>query len=130
MNYIVICRDDKDGSQKGRYVLATRTVFPDKAAARIFAGQISSSRQARLVEGPWDTLTSSLGFGAGFVAIGRGRRAGRQKGYYALAAPQIFQNRRQALLVASGLPSRAEPLAIFGNWDELRFQAVEFFVAT
>lgn len=60
-NYIVICREDKkeDGSP-GVYALATRTIFPDKEAADMYAAGCAECREAIVVGGRFTELRNDF----------------------------------------------------------------------
>lgn len=56
-DYIVVCREDqKDDGSPGDYTLATRTVFPNRRVAEIFASGCASSREAIVVVGRFNEL--------------------------------------------------------------------------
>lgn len=50
MQCIVICRD------RGKYELATRTVFEDETAAETYAATISTSRDPMVIPGDFTNL--------------------------------------------------------------------------
>ena len=60
--FIVICRDDRneDGTP-GAYALATRTLFPNKATALLYAQGLSASREPLVVEGDFNNLRHDAG---------------------------------------------------------------------
>jgi hypothetical protein len=130
MSYIVIVRTDRNGTEKGRYVLATRTVFPDTNSASVHAKGIDRSRKARIITGTWDFLREDPTIDLGYVVIARHRRARRKKGHYVLTSTTVHRSRREALLAAGILSPKTEPLVIPGNWNELRFGTTEFLLAT
>lgn len=57
-SFIVACRDDRasEDDPPGDYTLATRRVFPDRAAAEEYARSIAPGREAVVVEGRWGEL--------------------------------------------------------------------------
>lgn len=55
--FIVICYGDKKpGQKRGRYELATRTVFKDEAVAKAWAKSINPSRKPKVIPGDWVCL--------------------------------------------------------------------------
>ena len=55
--FIIICYGDKEpGQKKGRYELATRTVFRDEAVAKTWAKGINPSRKPKVIPGEWASL--------------------------------------------------------------------------
>lgn len=60
-NYIVICREDrKEDGSPGDYVLATRTIFPNKGAATGYAAGCASERAAIVVGGRFTELRNDF----------------------------------------------------------------------
>lgn len=53
MKCIVICREDSESGTKGPYTLASRTVFENEEAAKLYAVGISPSREAIVVPGDY-----------------------------------------------------------------------------
>jgi hypothetical protein len=57
MTFIIICYGDKEsGQKKGRYELATRTVFKDESVAKAWAKGISPSRKPKVIPGDFANL--------------------------------------------------------------------------
>jgi hypothetical protein len=71
MTFIVICYGDKEpGQKKGRYELATRTVFKDEVIAKAWAKSINPSRKPKVIPGDWADLRfdQDTRFNARFLA--------------------------------------------------------------
>lgn len=54
--YIVVCRDDRVGRRKGRYVLATRRIFETSDAAATYAAAIAHAREPLVIAGRFTDL--------------------------------------------------------------------------
>lgn len=56
-SFVVICRADREERKPGRYLLATRLVFPTREEAEKYRKSIAVSRQPIVVEGRWNELS-------------------------------------------------------------------------